>query len=300
MATITDRYSEDASFELLLIRLGLGANEIARINTDGFTNMSLLVKHFTYDVKGFKDHLSSLNKSLASATGVRRVYFNPIMTNRLLGVLYYFSHAYHTYHTIPNIDEVDDEMADLHGKWYFASLRTKLDDEEAVSIKIPELTGANNWRDFKEKFILKLSTIIGTRGIPLDYVVDHTTRAIKRANATKIEVEVMLLPDEELACTTATQFGPYFKDDSKRVVTLLKKLLLNRPAYNHIATACESKNDQKAYFDLANYYEGEDYVERNIASAFEMLNNTFYKGETKAFSFEKYVAKHLEAHRLLF
>ena len=31
-----------------------------------------------------------------------------------------------------------------------------------------------------------------------------------------------------------------------------------------------------------------------------VLNNTFYKGETKAFSFEKYVAKHLEAHRLLF
>ena len=64
MATISDRYSEDASFELLLTRLSVGNNEIARIQSDGFTKMELLVKHFAYDVKGFKEHLLSLNKSL--------------------------------------------------------------------------------------------------------------------------------------------------------------------------------------------------------------------------------------------
>jgi len=144
MNIVTNCYSEDTSFELLLIQLGLDGNEIARINANEFTNM-LLVKHFTYNINGLKDHLSLLNKSVASATGARRVYFNPIMTNHLLGILYYFSHAYHTYHMIPDIDKVDDDHTDLHGTLYFALLCTKLDDKEAVLIKIPKLTGAKNW-----------------------------------------------------------------------------------------------------------------------------------------------------------
>ena len=210
-----------------------------------------------------------------------------MMMNRLLGVLYYFRHAYHTYHTILDIDRVDDDHDDFHGKLYFTSLCTKLDDEEAVLIKIPELTGANNCRYFKEKLVLKLSTIIGTREIPLDYVIDDTARTPTRANANKVEVETVDFPDEELTQTMATHFGLHFKDDSKRVLKILKKLFLNKPAYNHIATTCESKNEQKAYFDLTNYYKGEDCVKRNVVSAFEVLNNIFYKGETKAFSFEK-------------
>ena len=84
--------------------------------------MSLLTKNFTYNVKKFKDHLSTLKKSLASANGNRRVYFNSITMNCLLGVLYYFGHAFNTYYMIPNIDEVDDNLADLHGKRYNAFL----------------------------------------------------------------------------------------------------------------------------------------------------------------------------------
>ena len=114
--TITARYTEDASFELLLIRLSLGANEIDQIQTDEFTSMTLLVKYFAYDVKGFKEHLTSLNKSFAYATQTRRVYFNPIIMNILLGVLHYFDQAVHIFHTTPDINEVDVSLADLFGK----------------------------------------------------------------------------------------------------------------------------------------------------------------------------------------
>ena len=33
--------------------------------------------------------------------------------------------------------------------------------------------------------------------------------------------------------------GLCFKEDNKHVLNVLKKLLLNKQAYNHIATACE-------------------------------------------------------------
>jgi len=48
-----------------------------------------------------------------------------------------------------------------------------------------------------------------------------------------------------------------------------------------------------------NYYEGEDYKERNISSAFQTLTSIFYQGDSFRFTFEKYVAIHLEAYRLL-
>ena len=46
------------------------------------------------------------------------------------------------------------------------------------------------------KFILKLSTIEGLRGIPLDYVVDTTLQLTTWANATKTEVNTIAVPDE--------------------------------------------------------------------------------------------------------
>ena len=75
---ILTRFTDNGQFEDLLDRVGLGINEKAQFTTDGFTDISLLVKHFSYDVKAFKSHLQSLNKTFANAALARRMYFNPI------------------------------------------------------------------------------------------------------------------------------------------------------------------------------------------------------------------------------
>ena len=89
--TILTRYSSNASFTTLLTNLGIDGNERDQFAMDGFNNMSLLVKHLSYDIGSFKSHLRNLNKTFANAPNARRMYFNPICTNRLLGVLYYFT-----------------------------------------------------------------------------------------------------------------------------------------------------------------------------------------------------------------
>ena len=129
MTAVTIQYLEDSSFEIFLTRLSIGANQINRIQEDGFTSMNLIVAHFSHNIKGVKDHLSSLKKSLASTTITIRVYFNPIVTNCLLGIMCYFNQASHTYHTIPRIDEVGNDVADLFSKNYQASVRIKLEDK---------------------------------------------------------------------------------------------------------------------------------------------------------------------------
>ena len=296
---ILTRFTTDASFGDLLTRLGLGANEKQQFITDGFTNISLLVKHFSYDVASFKSHLQNLNKTFANAAAVRRMYFNPIQMKRLLGVLYYFNQAVNTFHTIPDIVEVTADIADELGSNYLSSLRKIEAPEDGNLVKLPSLTGSGNWRAFREKLILKLSTMKSTRGISLEYIADSTPRVITRANASKTLVDTIDVHDEELICTHATHFGKYFKEDSATVAIMLKKALVNTPAYNHIAQDITNKNGKAAVASLGKYYEGEDFVERNIEQAFAALSNTFYKGEHKNFNFEKYVGVHLEAHRLL-
>ena len=80
---------------------------------------------------------------------------------------------------------------------------------------------------------------------------------------------------------------------------MLKKSLVNTPAYNHIDKVIATKNSIAAILALIKYYEGEEFIERNIDQAFAALNNMLYNGEHKNFNFEKFVAVHLEVHRLL-
>ena len=159
-------YSNDDSFTELLTTLGVGENGRTQFITDGFTSMSLLVEYFSYDVGLFKSHLKTLNKTFANAVTVRRVYFNPICTNRLLGVLYYFTQAVNTFHTIPDIGSINRDLANELGSQYLLSLRKHDVTEEGGLVKIPSLTGSNHWRSFKDKLFLKLSTMKST---PVSY-----------------------------------------------------------------------------------------------------------------------------------
>ena len=262
--------------------------------------MSLLVNNFSYDIGSFKSHLRNLNKTFANAAFAGRMYFNPICTNRLLGVLYYFTQAINTFHTIPDISSIDQDMADELRSQYLASLRKYDVTEEQELVKLHSLTGSTNWRAFKDKVLLRLCTMKSTRGITLEYIADVTIRNNTRGNSTKILVDKIDVSDEEYIRSHATHFGSYFKEDDANTATMLKKVLLNTPAYNHISVAITNKSGKQAINSLRNYYyEGEDFIERNIEQAFASLNNTFNKGEHKNFNFEKFVAIHLEAHRLL-
>ena len=98
----------------------------------------------------------------------------------------------------------------------------------------------------------------------------------------------------------ATHFEMYFKNDIKEVLLIVNKLLLNTPTYNHMLEAVKRKNGQTAYNSLIIYYEGEEFIQRNIQLVFDTLNTTFYKGENTKVIFEKYVSIHLEADNLLF
>lgn len=299
--TITHCYNNEMAFRLMMNTIGVSMRERNKIIADGFTSLATIISHHKNDVKGFETYLSTLNKTFASASTVAlRVYFSPVIIARFVGVVHYFNQSVNSFHTIPDQLYFDTDDASEYASHY-RDFRTRFKKNEDTDdeIKIPILLGSTNWIDFRDKFITKLSATIGTRDIPLDYIIDDTPRSVNRANATMDEVSVLDIDDDNVFRTMTVHFGAAFKKDNQAVWLILKKHLLGIPSYNHISRFDTTKNGKSAWKTLKDFFEGEDFRERMRESAFAKLASTFYKGETARFSFEKYIQVHKAAHKML-
>lgn len=271
-----------------------------RIVADGYTSLRAIVNQHTNDVESFVSYLKGLNRTFAAAgNAALRVYYSPVVISRFAGVIHYYNQSVNSLHCIPDASYVDNDYVTTLNAEYKAFDSNSEKDKEETEIEIPTLTGATNWINFRDMFVLKLSLVIGCRGFPIDYVIDETERAVKRGNARLIEVDELNLADEEVYKTKAVHFGKAFKKDNLQVWNMLKKLLLGTPVYNHIHSHNDSKDGRKAWITLKTFYEGEDFQARLKEKAFNKLLNTFYRGDNQRFSFEKYINAHKESHKLL-
>jgi hypothetical protein len=300
LLAITQRYSDQNVFLCMLSRIGCDVKERFRFLHDGFNTMESLVEHFNDDIDAFKKHLTNSNKTWLNHTLTRmRSFYTPVLINKLLGVLYYYHTAVHLFHNIPDLNLIDDATAATYGRTYNQNSIEKDNDGDIDKIELPQLNEAKDWTPFKEKFNQLLDLTIGAHKIPIRYVIDSTVRPHLRANATRSEVDTIDMEDEDLFTTNTVHFGAAYKNDNKLVWNLLANALLAKPGYNHISSFNTSKNGRAAWFALRTFYEGENYLKNLREVAFSKLHNTFYRGETNRYTFEKYINAHKEAHKML-
>lgn len=298
--TITQRLSNTNAFLCMLHRIGCGFKERFRLLHDGFDSMQALVDHFGDDIDSFKKHLTTSNKTWLNHSLPRmRAFFTPVLISRLVGTLYYFHTAVHLFHNIPDINLVDATAASKHGRIYHQHRSSKDNDGDIDKIELSDLNEAKDWTPFKEKFIQLLDLTIGSHILPIRYVIDSTERPHLRAQAARTEVDSVDLEDETIFTTSIVHFGAAFKADNKLVWNILANSLLDKPAYNHISGYNSSKDGRAAWIALRTFYEGENYLKNLREVAFNKLHNTFYRGETNRFTFEKYVNAHKQAHKML-
>jgi hypothetical protein len=295
----TQLYNSPMAFQIMLNNIGVPDRERARITNDGFTRMNELITHYSNDVAGFKKYLENLNKTFSTADAAFKVYFTPPVMTKLLGIMHYFNVGVNGYHMVPDINIITANESSAFGKCYKEFIKKKELDDDDDDLNIPKLLGSTNWVDFRDAFASKLSQYVGSRGFPLDYVINTTARHATRGNALLSEVDFIDLDDSDEYIRLVTHFGQPFKADNAQVWNKLRNCLINTPPYNHIASFHTTKNGRGAWLALKEFYEGEDFQQRNRDRAFAKLNTTFYKGETNRFSFEKYVNIHKEAHKLL-
>ena len=247
MATITDRYQDPASFTDMLQTIGLAASERNRIINDGFTTMETFVNHFkSGGPKEVSKYLKDLNKTFGNSTVAgRRVYYTPVVLNRIVGVSFYFILAVHSLHSIPDITSITANLASQYGdrhKDFEAMSDSDLGDDAPTEVTLPILKGSSNWVEWKEKFSLRLAHSFGKRGSPLSYVIDQTDRAVTRANARLLEVPSIDFSDLTILKTSTTHFGPAFKEDNRKVWSILESNLVNTMPFNHVAAFSDAKN----------------------------------------------------------
>ena len=298
--SITERYTDQNAFLCMLQQIGCDVKERFRILHDAFNTIESLVDHFNADIGGFKKHLTNSNKTWLNHSNTRmRAFFTPVMINKLLGVLYYYHTAIHLFHSIPDLNLVHGLNSSNYGRLY-NELGGDKDNEDSIDkIVLPQLNEAKDWTPFKEKFKQLLDLTVGAHNIAIQYVIDSTVRTHLQANALRSEIATIDLETEGIFTQNTVHFGAAYKNDNKLVWNLLANTLLNKPGYNHISGFNNSKNGRGAWFALRTFYEGENYLKNLREIAFNKLPNTFYRGETNRYNFEKYVNSHKMAHKVL-
>jgi hypothetical protein len=296
--TITEKYTSRDAFLCLLDTIGCGVKERFRLLHDGFNSIRDIIDLYNDNIDDFKKHLLNSNKTWINAPLVRmRAFFTPIVVNRLVGVVYYYKCAVKLFHTIPDSQEVNALAATSYGSLYETS--SIEDDDEQDGITLPQLNEAKDWTSFKDNFNMLLSVTKGSRGIPIDYIIDDTPRAYLRTTARLGTINALDIDNDNILKTSTVHFGPAFKNDNTLVWNKLKAALIDKPGYNHISSYNNSKNGRGAWQTLCTYYQGEHYQKNLREIAFTKLQNTFYRGETARFNFEKYVNIHKHCHKML-
>ena len=290
--SITEAYESDEGLTHLLRRANIAANERTRINNEGFNNLKSLIDNFA-TTKAFEDTIKDLNKTFGAllATNRNRVYFNIRAVKNLTAIHYYTSRCL-ALNKIPDIRILDIPQAVIYMENRYINYANSKEDVKVDKIKVPEFTG-DNWILFRDKFVVQLRNISGSRDIPLEYVIRQDP-----GDENLVESESPDL-DELDPIQNARLAGNFFKEDNAHVYRLLQGFLVGTPGHNYIHSHAKQKQGRKAWLSLRAHYEGDSFKDTYRERAFSQLQKTFYHGERARFNFEKYIHTHREAHRWL-
>ena len=298
--TITQKYGNEDNFVELLERIGVSATARRKLVDDDFDSMRSLVSNYSNDVDSFATYLKGLNKTFGRGNRGNTVRFSPVVIKRLSAILFYFVQSVGCLHTIPDIDGIDVELCtNLVQVYEGYKKKREVDGEEDTIIELPELKGHSNWTTYRDKFESNLSNMIGSRNIPLSYVIDESERPrITRATAF-LEVAVMDLSDDSFFAAHTTHHGPSYTEDNSKVWMLIKKSLLGHQPYHHIDEYERGRDGRGAWLTLKAYYEGEDFVNKTIQENLTKLRTLHYRGETQRFGFEQFIELQKECYKRL-
>ena len=298
--TITQKYGNEDNFVELLERIGVSATARRKLVDDDFDSMQSLVSNYSNDVDSFATYLKGLNKTFGTGNRGNTVRFSPVVIKRLSAILFYFVQSVGCLHTIPDIDGIDVELCtNLVQVYEGYKKKREVDGEEDTIIELPELKGHSNWTTYRDKFESNLSNMIGSRNIPLSYVIDESERPrITRATAF-LEVAVMDLSDDSFFAAHTTHHGPSYTEDNSKVWMLIKKSLLGHQPYHHIDEYERGRDGRGAWLTLKAYYEGEDFVNKTIQENLTKLRTLHYRGETQRFGFEQFIELQKECYKRL-
>jgi hypothetical protein len=169
-----------------------------------------------------------------------------------------------------NLNEFDDQArraAIIESKVEYESSKDEL------SIDKPEKFKYEDWPEWEKSVYTYLYSIKNSIGVPLVYVI--------RKPIFIRDLE----PRDQLVINNASLAGAVFRNDSQRVLTLLRSLTTGTDAENWMHGINCGRLAMEA---LQSHYDGDAEAEKRKQAAKSDLQTLFYRHEA-AFSFEKYI-----------
>lgn len=165
----------------------------------------------------------------------------------------------------------------------------------------PPTLQTKDWPKMIEAIEEWLRGCLGTTKIPLAYVIRPTIEVIADGNdpATDYSSSVKeLIARAPIKDADGTYVQDYLAD-REMVWDKLSSLLRGNDCFSYMRSGQKNTDGRMAFLGLKDHYLGPNNVDNMAASAERILATTAYHGETRRWTFEKYVKLHVDQHHIL-
>jgi len=153
----------------------------------------------------------------------------------------------------------------------YPSPMTKVDDSKKV------IEDIDNW----------LIRRLGACGAPLAYI----TRADVEPPALNEDPGFGLPTLKQELIRRTRHEGNHFEQDNVEVWEMIRHITHGGPGWNWVSRFAKTQDGREAYFAFKQHYLGESYAQRTIASADKTIENLYFDGKSRNFTFEQFSAK---------
>jgi len=289
--TITEAFDSSDAFRGLLTRLSFPNNAITRlISHEGLSSARDLSRTRP---KQLSDSLESVNKLFGAQRVVAsRIYFSHGRIMRLKALSSFFRRCM-VANRIPDVRIIGPSQVDSYEDHLDVWSKKADNVQDAISNNSIKFD-PSNFIKFRQTIETMCSSILGNRGVTLEYLI----RTEDNNPLQPIEEAVPDVNSIEFMRDNTTLRGTDYKVDNGNLFVILRHYLTSTPGWNVIAKYTNENDGRKAFKSLRAHYEGASYFDLMKTKANSMMMKTFYRGDTHKFSWEKFVALHLEAHRM--
>ena len=164
-------------------------------------------------------------------------------------------------------------------------------EKEAKDKKVPALDKLESVAKIRatiENIDNHLSKLRGTSGVPLSYITRDNViplQGIPYAN----DIDEMI--------ARAPHAGRHYRKDNEEVWHVIRKVLYDSDGWSWVSTYESAKDGRSAYLAVKEHYLGTTNQSLIKTTADMNIENTFYDGDKRGFTFERYCQIHKQSHK---
>ena len=171
-------------------------------------------------------------------------------------------------------------------------MQTLMEEErEAKEKKITPLTKLESVAKIRvaiENINDHLFKLRGSSGVPLSYIIREDIIPLAAAH----------YPDDiSEMIGRAPHVGRFYRSDNEEVWNVIRTVLYDSDGWSWVTAFEATKDGRGAYFALKRHYLGTSHQSLIKSTADANVDNTYYDGDKRGFTFEKYCQIHKQAHK---